>query len=133
MAKELIWPIIIANPTDPVYIPDHSQHVLPQGRYITPQCLLNHHNWGFPCDHHVPIFHDMGVPWAPFYDRESAIVRSREVDPVDPLIHFLTHMTKKRRKKLPQVEQRMTNERKSSKQLYQMNFQRNGIRQRITL
>ncbi|MED6126158.1 hypothetical protein PIB30_075635 [Stylosanthes scabra] len=35
----------------------------------------------------------MGVPWAPFYDRESAIARSREVDPVDPLIHFMTHIT----------------------------------------
>ncbi|MED6147964.1 hypothetical protein PIB30_048767 [Stylosanthes scabra] len=33
----------------------------------------------------------MGVPWAPFHDRESAIARSREVDPVDPLMHFLTH------------------------------------------
>ncbi|MED6171164.1 hypothetical protein PIB30_038246 [Stylosanthes scabra] len=37
MANDLIWLVLITNPTNPVHLPDHSKNVHPRGRSFTPQ------------------------------------------------------------------------------------------------
>ncbi|MED6207809.1 hypothetical protein PIB30_039093 [Stylosanthes scabra] len=42
MANELIWSVILANPTDPVLVSDHSRKALPRGRSFPPQRFISY-------------------------------------------------------------------------------------------
>ncbi|MED6145353.1 hypothetical protein PIB30_024399 [Stylosanthes scabra] len=85
MATELIWLVIVANPTNPLYVPDHSQlHILEDVR--SPQTLF-HKSLGGSFDL-LSFAYDIGVPYAsesPLLSEAGMLILK------DPLTLFLTH------------------------------------------
>ncbi|MED6174463.1 hypothetical protein PIB30_069219, partial [Stylosanthes scabra] len=87
----LIWSVIVANPPDPVHVPDHSQPHIPDDVRSRPKCYFKNH-LGFPSII-LSFVHDVRVPFMPHTLESPLLSETGTLILKDPLTLFLTHVT----------------------------------------